>query len=107
MARDADGDLLLDLYETETGTFLSPSDTGTDPFDPDSDGDGFLDGWEVQSGTDPNDPLDVPAPPVPLDAGWLLSMLLAMTGCADFLHRRRRGEPPRPARPRLARRADP
>ena len=30
---------------------------GTNPFNPDTDGDGWLDGWEVVDGTDPLDPL--------------------------------------------------
>ena len=53
---DADGDGLLDVVETNTGIFVSPTDTGTDPNDPDSDSDGLNDGQEVFiTGTDPND----------------------------------------------------
>jgi hypothetical protein len=52
---DDDGDGLLDVHETDTGTYVSPTDTGTDPLDPDSDDDGLLDGAEVALGTDPND----------------------------------------------------
>jgi len=37
---------------------------GTDPYDPDSDGDGFLDGREVQLGTSPTDPGSYPFVPV-------------------------------------------
>jgi len=50
--RDADG--LADEVETNTGVYLSPQDTGADPDNPDSDGDGMLDGWEVAYGLDPN-----------------------------------------------------
>ena len=53
---DEDGDGLFDIVETDTGVYVSPTDTGTDPFDSDSDDDGFNDGWEVDAGTDPNDP---------------------------------------------------
>jgi hypothetical protein len=53
---DDDGDGLLDVYETDTGTYVSPTNTGTDPLDSDSDDDGLLDGPEVALGTDPNDP---------------------------------------------------
>ena len=51
---DADNDGLLDWVETNTGTFVSPSDTGTDPLNPDTDGDGISDWDEVNQGSDPN-----------------------------------------------------
>ncbi len=51
---DTDGDGILDAYETDTGTFNGPTDTGTDPNDPDSDNDGMNDGDEVVAGTNPN-----------------------------------------------------
>lgn len=44
---DTDGDRLNDCAETNTGIYVSPTDTGTDPFDADTDGDGLLDGDEV------------------------------------------------------------
>lgn len=44
---DADSDGLLNGVETNTGTFVSASDTGTDPEDNDSDDDGLLDQPEV------------------------------------------------------------
>jgi autotransporter-associated beta strand protein len=50
---DRDGDGILDLYETNTGTYLSATATGTDPDNPDTDGDGFSDGAELANGTDP------------------------------------------------------
>jgi hypothetical protein len=59
---DSDGDGLPDLVETNdccTG-FVSLTDTGTNPLDPDSDADGVSDGAEVLAGTDPCNP----APPV-------------------------------------------
>jgi hypothetical protein len=52
---DDDDDGLLDVYETDTGIYVSPTDTGTDANDPDTDDDGLLDGAEVALGTDPND----------------------------------------------------
>ena len=52
---DTDGDGLADFVETHTGTFVDAADTGTDPLDPDSDGDGESDGDEVLGGGDPLD----------------------------------------------------
>lgn len=46
---DGDADGLCDRYETNTGTFISPTDAGTDPANPDTDGDGMIDGWEVDN----------------------------------------------------------
>jgi hypothetical protein len=50
---DSDGDGLDDSVETNTGVYVSPSDTGTDPNNADSSGDGFSDGFVVSSGFDP------------------------------------------------------
>jgi hypothetical protein len=63
LSRDSDGDGLNDGVETNTGTFVSATDTGTDPNNVDTDGDGFSDGIETNTGvfvsltntgTDPN-----------------------------------------------------
>ena len=52
---DTDGDGILDRYETGTGIYVSPTDTGTDPNNPDTDGDGLSDGDEVNKyHTNPN-----------------------------------------------------
>lgn len=60
---DTDDDNYLDGVETNTGTWVSASDTGTSPFSSDTDGDTLLDGVENpdlptvdvnQTGTDPN-----------------------------------------------------
>ena len=51
---DGDGDGLGNMVETDTGVFVSPDDTGTDPSDTDSDNDGTDDGDEVANRTDPN-----------------------------------------------------
>ena len=50
---DADGDGLDDSVETNTGIYVSPSDTGTDPQLEDSTGDGFSDGEVVSAGLSP------------------------------------------------------
>lgn len=50
---DDDDDGLLDVYETNTGKFISETNTGTDPFDPDTDNDSMTDGDEVVSGRNP------------------------------------------------------
>ena len=84
---DDDNDGLLDEVEDDTGVFVSPSQTGTDPFDADSDDDGFLDGDEIAQGTDPNDAASTPPTPtvqiIPLlgDSGLaLLAMLISFVG---------------------------
>ncbi|MFL2966691.1 MAG: ELWxxDGT repeat protein [Candidatus Thalassarchaeaceae archaeon] len=41
---DDDGDGLEDASETDTGTYVDSSDTGTDPLNPDTDSDGVCDG---------------------------------------------------------------
>ena len=44
---DSDGDGLSDCSETNDGHFVSATSTGTDPLNPDTDGDGIADGEEV------------------------------------------------------------
>ena len=52
-----DGDLLPDFSETNTGVFVDANDAGTDPDNPDTDGDGLDDGKEVLDyESDPNNP---------------------------------------------------
>jgi autotransporter-associated beta strand protein len=51
---DQDGDGLTDSVETNTGTYISANNTGTNPSNPDSDNDGLKDGEEVITyGTNP------------------------------------------------------
>ncbi|MFH0953354.1 MAG: beta-galactosidase [Verrucomicrobiota bacterium] len=52
---DTDGDGVPDAYETDTGAFHNPADTGTSPTNRDSDADGQIDGDEVVAGVDPNE----------------------------------------------------
>jgi len=73
---DTDGDNLLDGVETDTGIFVSRTDTGTDPLTLDSDGDGYLDGHEVVRQSNPTDVASVPnlvnpSPLIYLDATTL------------------------------------
>jgi hypothetical protein len=82
---DDDGDLLADVYENDTGVFVSPTATGSDPLDPDSDDDGALDGIEVMADSDPNDaserPPAVPALGPAAQVLAALSLLAAAAGC--------------------------
>jgi hypothetical protein len=97
---DDDGDGLLDIHETGTGVFVSATDTGTDPFLWDTDGDGHSDGAELSMGSDPNDPFD-PDPPVEVPslgrfALALLALLLAAIsrkGLHEASKLRRAGRP--------------
>jgi hypothetical protein len=51
---DTDNDGIIDPFETNTGTYISPDDTGTDPTLEDTDGDNINDGNEIFiHGTDP------------------------------------------------------
>jgi len=68
MGVDRDEDTLYNGVETDTGVFVSPSDTGTDPALADTDGDGVDDGVEVAAGTDPLDPQDFPGAPIAIPA---------------------------------------
>ena len=67
---DTDGDGLPDSVEDDGNVYVDPTQTGTDPNDPDSDDDGFSDMLEVLQGTDPNDGGDnSPFTPVWVDFG--------------------------------------
>jgi hypothetical protein len=80
---DADGDMIPDAWETNTGTYTSPDDTGTDPNSADSDGDGVNDGEEVLAGFDPTDPTSTPAQEGVPAAGLIgLGALAALLGAA-------------------------
>jgi O-glycosyl hydrolase len=88
---DSDADGLTDAEET--GVHF------TDPMDPDSDNDGYIDGDEVAASSDPNDPASTPGSGGTTSVGgcvsgsgapffaWLCAALLAALGCA--LHRQR------------------
>jgi hypothetical protein len=86
-SEDADSDGLADCVETNTGIFVSATDTGTDPHNPDTDGDGLLDGEEV-NGTAGG--LDLPAMGTnPLHKDILLEYdwFDDANGCAQHSHR--------------------
>ena len=86
---DSDGDGLTDDVETNTDIYVSPTNTGTDPNDPDSDDDGVNDGLEVIFGSDPNNPADTVAlSGVNYTGMVLLASALAVVGLALMLRRR-------------------
>ncbi|MGD9419943.1 MAG: sulfatase-like hydrolase/transferase [Verrucomicrobiota bacterium JB025] len=58
---DSDDDGLSDGVETNSGRFVSSSDTGTDPMLSDTDDDGVNDRIEISLGTDPFDGSHLPA----------------------------------------------
>ncbi|WP_367871436.1 hypothetical protein [Luteolibacter sp. Populi] len=60
---DTDKDGLSDLVETSLNTYISPTETGSNPVEPDSDTDGARDGYEVEKGTNPVSPTSRPALP--------------------------------------------
>ncbi len=88
---DRDLDTLLDGHETDTGTFVSPTNTGSSPANADTDGDGFDDGVEVAAGSDPNDPFSVPGFQVPLVPFWGVPLLALLFAGAGAMLLRRRG----------------
>jgi len=57
LVHDTDNDGLFSDVESNSGTYTGPTDTGTDPWNPDSDDDGLLDGVETGTGiyNGPND----------------------------------------------------
>lgn len=91
--QDDDNDVLLDIYETNTGAFISEFDTGSDPFLADTDSDGFDDGVEVAAGTNPNQAGSYPGNVPALEGSRLLILALAIlgVGVAWFATRSREG----------------
>jgi hypothetical protein len=80
---DSDDDGLTDFAEIATHA--------TDPLDPDTDGDSFTDGEEVVAGTDPQNPFNHPAFPVPsLSAPGLMLLGALLSAVAMVAGRRRR-----------------
>ena len=84
---DTDGDRLPDSAETNTGIFVDASNTGTDPNNPDTDGDSIDDGDEVLGTLDG---LDLPAmglSPVHKDLLMEYDWFDDALGCAAHSHR--------------------
>lgn len=91
---DDDDDGIRDGLETETGSYVSRSDTGTLPLIRDTDGDLYLDGTERTAGSDPNDASSIPnrllggAPLTSLPAAAGLAGLLLAVGMSALGRRR-------------------
>jgi len=92
--QDDDNDVVLDVYETNTGVFVSAFDTGSDPLLADTDGDGFDDGIEVELGSNPNDAFSIPVGVPGLGAFGLSGLVVAM-GAGTWLVLRHRRRPAR------------
>ena len=75
---DDDNDGLPDTVETNTGVFISASDTGSNPFKRDTDYDGISDITEVYFGWNPNDPAD-PNDPAELPMSGPMGKLILLT----------------------------
>ena len=89
---DDDNDGLLDTVETNTGIYVSPTNTGTNPLDADTDGDGVRDGTEVANGWNPFNPNDPPAT-IPLLPLWGTLLLIGIVLFAASRLLRRGGGP--------------
>jgi hypothetical protein len=89
MGVDRDQDGLGNGVETNTGIFVNPDNTGSNPALADTDGDGFDDGLEVNLGSDPNNSMSVPTAPglAPVPALILISGIAFAAG--RILRRRR------------------
>jgi hypothetical protein len=89
---DDDNDGLSDLVETNTGTYLNPTNTGTNPLLADTDGDNFVDGVEVAAGSDPTNASSIPSgqnvPALPL-GGSLIALAAVALAARRVVARRR------------------
>lgn len=84
---DIDGDEIADAFETDTGVYVSPYDTGSSPGVVDTDGDGIADGEEVEAGTDPT---EAGSTPMPVFRIWSALTLIALLIAAGLRPRTRR-----------------
>ncbi len=87
---DTDSDGIADAFETDTGTFNGPFDTGTDPNNADTDGDGANDSEEIANGTDPFDNLSAPGLPLTSTLTLLITMALLLALGLRLLRMRKR-----------------
>ncbi len=76
---DTDDDGLTDGVETNTGSFLIPSNTGTNPLASDTDIDGFNDGIEVFYGSNPVNNTDLPGAGLNVVNGSFESPIVAVS----------------------------
>lgn len=84
---DSDGDRLPDVYETNTGVYVGPTSTGTDPNDNDTDGDFLADGDEVLGTTGGLDLPGLGTNPLRKDIVLEYDWLNDSIGCGSHSHR--------------------
>ncbi len=77
LAADTDDDGLDDSVETNTGVYIGPLDTGTDPGNPDTDGDTVMDGPEVNTGSHPLNPTITPS-------AWKIGLDVRITNYVEY-----------------------
>lgn len=76
-----------DKHETDDGQYIDPTHTGTDPLNPDTDGDGIWDGDEVYGTVEDLDLPAMGASPVRKDIFVEIDWMVESEDCGSHSHR--------------------